>query len=326
MGSYHPNNIITNEFLEDLGIESSAQWIIDKIGIKERKTVLPLDYIKDTKNADPRKALELVDTNPAKMGASAAEIAAKKAGISLSEIGLVITNCCAPRYLFPTTSQSICQELGILAPAYEVFSACPAFALHMDYLSYFQEAKLPEYILCVSTAMLTQKVDYSDRSASAIWGDGAAAWIVSTKHEGPLTVSAASFDSDPLRCAAVVIDTFGHFHQNGRAVRDFSVRQTVRMVKALEREYQLDWSKDIFIGHQANATMLEQIRNNRKIPHENHWHNVTYIGNQAGAGAPAVLAANWDKLKANQRILVAVVGAGLSWGTVLLEARSKVAA
>ncbi|NMC63998.1 MAG: ketoacyl-ACP synthase III, partial [SAR324 cluster bacterium] len=51
----------------------------------------------------------------------------------------------------------------------------------------------------------------------------------------------------------------------------------------------------------------------------NHWHNVTHIGNQAGAGCAAVLAMNWDKLKAGQRIVIAVVGAGLSWGSVLLE-------
>jgi 3-oxoacyl-[acyl-carrier-protein] synthase-3 len=104
-------------------------------------------------------------------------------------------------------------------------------------------------------------------------------------------------------------------------VRDFSVRQTVRLLKYLEVNFDIDWQRDIFIGHQANRTMLEQIRENRKIPATNHWFNVTSLGNQGGAGAPAVLAEHWSQIKSGQKIAVAVVGAGLSWGTVLLEAR-----
>lgn len=87
----------------------------------------------------------------------------------------------------------------------------------------------------------------------------------------------------------------------------------------LETKYEIDWQKTIFIGHQANATMLEQITANRGIPAHNHWHNVAMIGNQAGAGAPAALAAHWDDITPGLRIAVAVVGAGLSWGSVLLE-------
>jgi 3-oxoacyl-[acyl-carrier-protein] synthase-3 len=67
--------------------------------------------------------------------------------------------------------------------------------------------------------------------------------------------------------------------------------------------------------------MLEQITNNREIPASNHWHNVTYLGNQAGAGAPASLAMHWDKLTPGQHIVVAVVGAGLSWGSIVMRAR-----
>jgi 3-oxoacyl-[acyl-carrier-protein] synthase-3 len=117
----------------------------------------------------------------------------------------------------------------------------------------------------------------------------------------------------------VVVDTYQHFKQDGRAVRDFSVRQTVRLIKALEMHYPIDWSRDIFIGHQANRTMLEQITNNREIPPTNHWHNVTYLGNQAGAGAPASLSAHWEHIQPGQYIVVAVVGAGLSWGSILMK-------
>jgi 3-oxoacyl-[acyl-carrier-protein] synthase-3 len=162
-------------------------------------------------------------------------------------------------------------------------------------------------------------VNYNDRTDGAIWGDGAAAWIVSPSKKGKLKIIDSVFMADPTRAGAVVVDTLGHFHQDGRAVRDFSVRQTVRMIKSMEERFNLDWTKDIFVGHQANRTMLDQITNNREIPASNHWHNVGKSGNQAGASAGIVMAENWDRMESGKRIAVAVVGAGLSWGSVLLE-------
>ncbi len=321
MGFNHPTTQIDNKFLEALDVGTTAQWIEEKIGILTRLTTLPLDYIKQTRNQDPREAIAVASATPTDMGIKAAQMALQSAGISPEQVGMVICNCCTPSQMAPAEAQRIAKGLGIMAPAYDVFTACPAFALHIDYLNSMKPERLPEYVLCVSTAALTQKVNYNDRSDGAIWGDGAAAWVVSGKHEGKLKVIDSSFAADPMRCQSVVVDTYGHFHQDGRAVRDFSVRQTVRLVRRLEESYPLDWNRDIFIGHQANRTMLEQITNNRGIPPSNHWHNVTSIGNQAGAGAPATLAMHWDQIQKGQYIAVAVVGAGLSWGSALLQAQ-----
>lgn len=321
MGYNHPSTQIDNKFLESLDVGTNEQWIVEKIGILTRVTTLPLDYIRETRNQDPREALAVATATPTDLGIKAAEMAMQSAGVKPEQIGLVICNCCTPVQTAPAEAQRIAKGLGIVATAYDVFTACPAFALHVDYLNNIKPEKLPEYVLCVSTATLTQKVNYNDRSDGAIWGDGAAAWVMSAKHEGRLKVIESMFAADPTRCQSVVVDTYGHFHQDGRAVRDFSVRQTVRLIRRLEETQEIDWNRDIFIGHQANRTMLEQITNNRGIPASNHWHNVTTIGNQAGAGAPATLAMHWDEIHPGQKIVVAVVGAGLSWGSILLEAR-----
>lgn len=321
MGYYHPTTVIDNQFLEDLDVGTNAQWILEKIGIVTRLSTLPLDYIRETRNQDPREAVSVASITPTEMGKRAAEMALKNAGIRPEQIGMVIANCCTPAQTAPSEAQRIGKELGIVCPAFDIFTACPVFALHVDVLSSYRPEKLPDYVLCVSTGALTQNVNYNDRSDGAIWGDGAAAWIVSPRQEGKLKVLESFYATDPTRCQAVVVDRYGHFHQDGRAVRDFSVRQTVRLIKALEDKHPLDWTRDIFIGHQANATMLQQITNNREIPDSNHWHNVTTVGNQAGAGAPAVLAQHWDLIQPGQRIVVAVVGAGLSWGSILFEAQ-----
>jgi 3-oxoacyl-[acyl-carrier-protein] synthase-3 len=319
MGSAHPEGRIDNAFLEEINSTCSAEWIREKIGIESRATSLPLDYIRDTLNIEPQAAPSVATENATTLGVKAARAALESAGLLPNQIGLLICNTCRPDYCFPTQGQQIADALGISGRSYDVMSACPAFALHMDYLNRFRPDQLPDYALCISTAALTQNVDYRDRTDSAIWGDGAAAWIVSTRKEGKLRVRETFFDGDPLRAGAVVVDRFGFFHQDGRAVRDFSVRQTVRLVKRLESMFSIDWSRDIFIGHQANRTMLEQIARNREVPDQNHWHNVTFLGNQAGAGAPAVLCERWKDLKPGQQVVVAVVGAGLSWGSVLLE-------
>lgn len=319
MGYSHANVVMTNQFIEDLGIDTTVEWIMDKIGIETRIVSIPLDYVKKTHNADPKKALDVATTNSTTLGIQAAQGAFEKAGLKPSDVGLVIVNCCTPVKLGQTEAQRIARGLGINALAYDVLSACPGFALHIDYLRNFREEEVPDYVLCVSTSTFSQKVNYNERSDGAIWGDGAAAWIVSNRKPGRLAVRDSSFNSDCSRSYAVISKRYGHFWQDGRAVRDFSVRQTVRLIKALEEKYNLDWSRDIFIGHQANYTMLKQITNNRHIPDGNHWHNVKTLGNQAGAGCAVVLAQNWDRLQAGQRIVIAVVGAGLSWGSVLLE-------
>jgi 3-oxoacyl-[acyl-carrier-protein] synthase-3 len=321
MGTAHPTTSIDNHFLEALDVGTNAQWIEEKIGILERVTTLPIDYIKTTRNQDPRMAQEVATASATDLGVQAAHNALARAGITAADVGMMIVNCCSPEQTIPSESVRIAERLGVVAKTFDVYTACPAFALHIDFLRNYRPEELPDFILCVSTATVTHHVNYNDRSDGAIWGDGAAAWVVSTKNPGKLEVLDSNYTADPTRCLAVVVDSYGFFHQDGRAVRDFSVRQTVRLVKAIEDSYPIDWNRDIFIGHQANRTMLEQITNNREIPASNHWHNVTYLGNQAGAGAPASLSMNWDKIVSGQYIVVAVVGAGLSWGSIVMRAR-----
>ena len=320
MAAAYPKEILSNETLEGMDIGTNATWIVDKIGIKSRVTTLPVEYIKSERNQDIQKGAKVATSNPTKLGVEAAKKALAAVGITVDQVGLLICNCCAPDDVTPPESQRIAAELGIKGKAFDVFTACPAFALHMDFLNNFEESELPEYTLCVSTSALTQHVNYNDRSDGAIWGDGAAAWVVSAQHKGKVTLIETHFNADPPRNEAVVVDRYGFFRQDGRAVRDFSVRQTVRLIKKIEEAHNIDWNTDIFIGHQANRTMLDQITANREIPDSNHWHNVTMIGNQAGAGAPAVMAMHWDKIEPGRKIVVAVVGAGLSWGSIVFQA------
>ena len=90
MGHFHPENIITNRFLQDLDIGTDEQWILERVGIHSRRTVLPLDYIKETQNRDPRKAFEASMYTHAETGKIAVEMALERSGISKDSIGMVM--------------------------------------------------------------------------------------------------------------------------------------------------------------------------------------------------------------------------------------------
>ena len=73
LGHFHSEVEITNRFLEELDIGTSHEWIEERVGIETRRTVMPLDYIRDTRNSDPSMALEAAIYSHADTGKKAAE-------------------------------------------------------------------------------------------------------------------------------------------------------------------------------------------------------------------------------------------------------------
>src|SRR4051794_23764106 len=107
MGYCHPETVIDNKFLEDLDVGTTAAWISEKIGIQTRLSTLPLEYIRDTRNQDPREAVKVASMTPTEMGAKAARMALEKAGLRPEDIGLVIANCCTPLETAPAEAQRL---------------------------------------------------------------------------------------------------------------------------------------------------------------------------------------------------------------------------
>jgi len=113
LGHFYPYNIITNPFLEELDIGTSEEWILERVGIRTRRTVLPLDYIRTTKNRDPREALNAGLYNNTSTGTAAARMALDRAGLKPEDIGIVISGSSAPDSLSPAEATTIAAALGI---------------------------------------------------------------------------------------------------------------------------------------------------------------------------------------------------------------------
>ncbi|MHB2025040.1 MAG: 3-oxoacyl-ACP synthase III family protein [Elusimicrobiota bacterium] len=325
MGVYLPETEITNDFLhKEVGLEHGPDWVQSRLRIYKRYSVLSADYILKTKNRDPVQAMihaRARGETPVAMGAKAAEKALKQAGISPAQVGLIIANNDTPFETIPSTANLIAKTLGVgSGPHCDVNSACSSFARHMQALS-DMEARLPEFTLCVQTGAYTTRTDYSPKNADGyIWGDGAAAEVVSARHEGRLKVEPMIFETDPRGAEDIVIDAAGHFTQNGAAVREFSIRKTCEMYEEIAQKKGLYADETYTIAHQANYVMQDSIIGHLNLPLEKHLRNVHEQGNIAAAGCPSVIAQNLDKLRKGDTIIYAVLGSGLAWGGGYMEA------
>lgn len=319
MGHFNPENIISNKFLEDLDIGTNNDWIIERVGIENRRTVLPLDYITQTRNQNPKAAFEARVYKNAQMAANAAKMALQRASLKPENIGMIIAGSSSPDNVAPAEASAVAAELGIEVPCLDMNSACSSFGMQINFLAKMNPETLPDYVLVIDSETLTKCVDYNNRSNAVLFGDGSAAAIVSTKIPSHASFLSCHFDSKPSGWEKVGIGYDWYFNQDGNAVQGFAIRQTTESVKVLQNDFAAQAKRFIFIGHQANLLMLKAVSERRGIAPENHWYNVDQFGNTGCCSAPTVLSRHWEELQAGDRIAIAIVGAGLSWAHMILK-------
>ncbi len=319
LGHFHPENEITNRFLEELDIGTSDEWIMERVGIRSRRTTLPLDYIRETRNREPRAALEAAEYSNAELAARAARLAIARAGIELSDIGMLICGSSAPDTVTPAEACNVAKELGLEVPAFDINSACTSFFAGLYTLSLMQPDRLPGFVLLVTPEPLSRTVDYDDRASAVLWGDAAAAAVLSTQVPARARILGSTLVSSPAGADKVVVPRLGHFRQDGRAVQMFAIKKTAEMLDGLRAEYDDPDRQLHFVGHQANKLVLEQVCRRCDIPEERHHFNVEWYGNTAGASVPSVVSMRWDKWKPGDDVALIGVGAGLSWASCLLR-------
>jgi 3-oxoacyl-[acyl-carrier-protein] synthase-3 len=318
-GHAHPEVEITNAFLEELDIGTSDAWIVDRVGIRSRRTVLPLSYIRDTRNQNPQASAEAATCNNSDLGARAAELAIERAGIDRADVGMLIAGGSVPDTLSPAEACNIAGKLGLEVPAFDINSACTSLFVPLHLLSAMQPGTMPPFILLVVTETLTRVTDYNDRRTAVLWGDAAAAAVVSTSEPGRAEVVGTSLNSSPAGREKVVIPRETFFWQDGQAVHKFGIKRMAERIRGLQADYADPERPTFLVGHQANLRMLETVCKLCRISPEHHFYNVPEFGNTAAAGSPSVLSMNWDRWRSGDQIAVAGVGAGLTWGGYMLR-------
>ena len=321
VGHFHPENVIDNRLLEELDIGTSNEWILERVGIRTRRTVLPLDYLRATHNQDVRLGQEAAVYSNVETGRRAALVALERAGLKPSDIGMVVAGGCVPEMAIPAEAARIAQALGIEGPSFDLNSACSSFGAQLHLLSKMTE--LPRFVLVVNPENTTRAVNYSDRATAVLWGDATSAAVVSHEVPSRLRVTKSLLQSSPAGCALVTIPRFGHFAQEGSSVQRFAIKTTLACLEELlptaTASATARGGRVCFIGHQANALMLESVTRRAGLPAESHFHNVEHFDNTGAAGAPTVLSQNWERLVDGDSLLLVVVGSGLTWAALQIE-------
>ncbi len=319
VGHFHPENIIDNQFLEELNIETNDQWITERVGIKARRTVLDLDYIKATYNKDVAEAKNHQSHSAKDTARLAATMVLERAGLKASDIGMVIMGGCAPEYCLPANASVVASELGIQAPCLDLTTACSTFASQMHFVNSMIPEMTPDYILLIQAENWTKTIDFRDRRTAVLIGDGTAATIVSKKHSSRFKVLDTTLTSDPANWSKVYTCSGDHFYQEGPAVQKFAIKKTIATFKTLQERCAQNLSEHYFISHQANLTMLKSVCEKLRIKEGKHLYNVDKFGNTGASGAPTVFSQNFDTFKSGDMITLVVVGAGLTWGGMLIS-------
>jgi 3-oxoacyl-[acyl-carrier-protein] synthase-3 len=320
LGHFHPETVIDNGFLETLEIGTTSEWILERVGIRRRRTVLPLDYIRQTKNRDTRAADEAATITTVEAGRLAASMALERAGLRSRDVGWVIAGGCAPDGQTPAESCRIAHALNIDGLACDIGAACASFGAQLYFVS--RLAQLPDFTLIVNPEHTTRTVNYNDRSTAVLWGDASSAAVVSRTVPSRIRIVDSSFQTQPAGAGHVAIPRSGHFRQDGSIVQRFAIKTTLegiaKHIGPARRRAKERGGKLRFVGHQANLLMLQSATERAELS-ATHWYNVDEYGNTGAAGAPSVLSQHWDELAAGDTVIVVVVGAGFSWATLRLE-------
>ena len=252
----------------------------------------------------------------------------------------------SPDYIMPSNSFLIHNYLNLKQTvfAFDFNLACSGFIYGLLIARGFIETSLASNILLITGDTYSKYIHPQDRSARILFGDGAAACLISeTKDEGIIDAALASSGSDynsfyipsgglrlpkSEKTAFVEIDESGnthtaeHIHMNGFGIWKF-VASTVpkQIIQLLEKNnYSID-DVDLFVFHQASKMTIDSLMKAVKIKPEKVFINMDKVGNLVSSSIPVVLkdAEDAQRLKRGDLILLSGFGVGLSWGTIIMR-------
>jgi 3-oxoacyl-[acyl-carrier-protein] synthase-3 len=325
MGHYFPENVLDNKFFDKLDIGSAADWIEERVGIVERRSVLTPQQISELRHGRINRA-QLKDQGAIESIASMSEkswkMAMNRTHIVSEDIDTVIGGTSVPDDDIPASGCAISAHLGMeRVRGFDVNSACSTFVVQCHVMRGLMLSGMTKEGAIFCSERYTTRVDYSDRRNSILFGDSSITAAVSSKHRpDSLKVVDSLVESAPSGWEHIHLPDGKFFHQNGAAVQKFAITKTIAAAQdILARNKLTAADAQWFIGHQANYRMLTSAMEKMGVPPEKHLYNVVDRGNQGACGAPSVLSQNWDRYKAGDYIVIAVVGAGLTWGSLLLQ-------
>ena len=317
VGAYVPEKIVTNADLEKL-VDTSDEWITTRTGIKERHMAAKDEFTSD-------------------MAAKAAQRAMKMAGVTASQIDLIIVATITPDMPFPATACFVQQKIGAKhAAAFDLEAACSGFICGLEIGQQFIMSRTYDTVLVIGAEKLSAITDWKDRNTCVLFGDGAGAAVLQNRENshGLLTAVMGAdggkanllfMPAGGSRCPASrdSVDARQHFlHMSGKETFKNAVQAMCSAAEEVLRRCEVDITRiKCVIPHQANRRIIDAVGERLGATPEQMFINVTRYGNTSAASVAIALdeAVTSGKIQRGDLILLIVFGAGLTWGAAVIE-------
>ena len=309
-----PEYRLTNDELSTM-VETSDEWIMQRIGIKERR------ILKEGATSD--------------MGARAVEGLLKKTGTSPEDVDLLICATITADYHFPSTANLISHKVGIKnAWSFDITAACSGFIYGLQTAVNFVQSGQYKKVVFVGADMMSAITDYSDRTTCPLFGDAAAAVLVEPVEDGVGVIDAIlQSDGSGIKnlhmkaggsarpASHETIDAKEHFvFQEGQAVFKVAVSKMADVsVEIMEKNGLTPETLTWLVPHQANMRIIEAVARRMGIPKEKVMINIEKYGNTTAATIPLCLWEWESQLKKGDNLILSAFGGGYTWGSIYLK-------
>jgi 3-oxoacyl-[acyl-carrier-protein] synthase-3 len=316
-GTALPDQRLTNAELEQR-VDTSDQWIVERTGIRERR-------------------IAAAGESTATLATEAGAAAIKHAGLTPDAIDLLIVATATTEQLIPHTGAFVSDGLGVRCGSFDLNAGCAGFVYELVVGASLLTSGNLDHVLVIGAETLSRVTDPTDRSTCILFGDGAAAMVLSASPDDGPGLLAWDLGCDGSAAGLLEVPAGGsrrpatqetvangehYLRMNGPEVFRRAVRIVVESAsQALERGGVSIDDVTWFAPHQANVRIIEAAGNRLGIPAERTLVNIDRYGNTSAASIPLVLseAADDGRLHAGDLVLLSGFGAGLTWGSALLR-------
>ena len=316
-GSATPAASLDNQELSQL-VETSDEWIASRTGIRQRRLAAGSESLSGIATLAGRGAIAM-------------------AGMTPSEIDLIILATSTPDDLFGSASEIQAQLGATRAVAFDLTAACSGFVFGLVTAAQYIRTGVYQNILLIGADILSRWVDWEDRRTCVLFGDGAGAVVLQAAASDRLLGFELKSDGTQNQCLKLAYQaeskqlingvdvgqgTYQPITMNGQEVYRFAVQRVPEVIdKALFRANisvdQVDW----LLLHQANQRILDAIAGRLKIPAHKVLSNLAYYGNTSAASIPLALdeAVRRGQIQQDDIIAASGFGAGLTWGAAIFQ-------
>ncbi len=316
VGAFLPEYRLTNEEISTM-VDTTDEWIMQRIGIKERR------ILKEKGKAT------------SDMGAAAVKELLKKTNTSPDEVDMLICATITPDMPFPATANIIANKVGIHhAWSFDLNAACSGFIFALSTGVQFIESGRYQKVIIVGADMMSSITNYKDRTTCPLFGDaGTAVMLEPTIEEVGIFDYINRVDGlgrhhlhvkaggslRPASCETVNSDE--HFvYQEGQTVFKAAVSSMADVAAEIMEKNNLS-SDDVawLVPHQANLRIIDATARRMGVNKDKVMINIQNYGNTTAATIPLCLYDYEPQLKKGDNIILAAFGAGFTWGSVYLK-------